>query len=243
MGSFQRLAGMDGGRSQRIGCPLAGKSSGTEFVSPSSDRLKLFGIPTERVGTHLARAPPGAEGRESTSRPCASAPGGFLSEPLSSTTFHRLGETMTAFSDAFRAEVLRMARKEIKGELGSLRKTVTSQRAAIASLKRDVKDLVSQVGGLHKAAARQAVPDQAQARDAEAPARRGRRFQFKAEALAAKREQLGLSQQAMAALLEASALSVARWESGKVAPRAAQLERIRTVLKMGKREALAKLQP
>jgi DNA-binding transcriptional regulator YiaG len=61
--------------------------------------------------------------------------------------------------------------------------------------------------------------------------------------LAAKREQLGLSQQAMAALLEASALSVARWESGKVAPRAAQLERIRTVLKMGKREALAKLQP
>lgn len=150
---------------------------------------------------------------------------------------------MTAFSDAFRAEVLRMARKEIKGELGSLRKTVAAQRAAIASLKRDVKDLVSQVRGLHKAAVHQAAPGKAQAQDAEAPARGGRRFQFKAEALAAKREQLGLSQQAMAALLEASALSVARWESGKVAPRAAQLERIRTVLKMGKREALAKLQP
>ncbi|MBS0596082.1 MAG: helix-turn-helix domain-containing protein [Burkholderiaceae bacterium] len=150
---------------------------------------------------------------------------------------------MTAFSDAFRAEVLRMARKEIKGELGNLRKTVTAQRAAIVSLKRDVKDLVSQVRGLHKAAVHQAAPGKAQAQDAEARARGGRRFQFKAEVLAAKREQLGLSQQAMAALLEASALSVARWESGKVAPRAAQLERIRTVLKMGKREALAKLQP
>lgn len=151
---------------------------------------------------------------------------------------------MTAFSDAFRAEVLRMARKEIKGELGSLRKTVTAQRSEIAALKRDVKDLVSQVKGLHKAAARQAAPGKAQAQDqdAEVPARQGRRFQFKAEALATKREQLGLSQQAMASLLEASTLSVSRWEGGKAMPRAAQLERIQVVLKMGKREALAKLQ-
>jgi transcriptional regulator with XRE-family HTH domain len=78
--------------------------------------------------------------------------------------------------------------------------------------------------------------------DVEAPVRRGRRFQFKAEALATKREQLGLSQQAMASLLEASTLSIARWEGGKAMPRAKQLERIQVVLKMGKREALAKLQ-
>ena len=149
---------------------------------------------------------------------------------------------MTAFSDAFRAEVLRMARKEIKGELGNLRKTVTAQRSEIAALKRDVKDLVSQVEGLHKAAARQAAPGKTQAQDAEIPARKGRRFQFKAEALSTKREQLGLSQQAMASLLEASTLSVARWEGGKAMPRAKQLERIQVVLKMGKREALAKLQ-
>ena len=149
---------------------------------------------------------------------------------------------MTAFSDAFRAEVLRVARKEIKGELGNLRKTVTAQRSEIAALKRDVKDLVSQVKRLHKAAARQAAPGEVQTQDAEAPARRGRRFQFKAEALAAKREQLGLSQQAMAALLEAATLSVARWEGGKAMPRAAQLERIQAVLKMGKREAKARLQ-
>ena len=149
---------------------------------------------------------------------------------------------MTAFSDAFRAEVLRMARKEIKGELGSLRKTVTVQRSEIAALKRDLKDLVSQVKTLHKDAARQAGAGKAQARDADAPARRKRHFKFDAQALAAKRVQLGISQQAMAALLEASTLSVYKWESGKVTPRAAQLERIQVVLKMGKREALAKLQ-
>lgn len=150
---------------------------------------------------------------------------------------------MTAFSDAFRAEVLRMARKEIKGELGNLRKTVTAQRSEIAALKREVKALASQMKGLHKAVARDAAaPGKTQSQDADAPVRRGRRFQFKAEALAAKRKQLGLAQQAMAALLEASSLSVLRWESGKAMPRAAQLERIQTVLKMGKREALAKLQ-
>lgn len=32
-----------------------------------------------------------------------------------------------------------MARKEIKGELGTLRKTVTAQRSEIAALKRDLK--------------------------------------------------------------------------------------------------------
>lgn len=149
---------------------------------------------------------------------------------------------MTAFSEAFRAEVLRMARKEIKVELGNLRKTVAMQRSEIAALKRDVKDLVSQVKGLHKAAARQPAPGDALAQDTEAPTRRGRRFQFKAEALAAKREQLGLSQQAMALLLEASTLSVARWEGGKATPRAAQLARIQEVLRMGKRAAVRKLQ-
>lgn len=47
--------------------------------------------------------------------------------------FHRLGETMTAFSDTFRAEVLR---KEIKGEQVNLRKTVTAHRSEIATFKR-----------------------------------------------------------------------------------------------------------
>ncbi len=149
---------------------------------------------------------------------------------------------MTAFSDAFRAEVLRVARKEIKGELGGLRKAVTSQRSEIAALKRDVKVLMSQVKALHKVSSRQANPSKAVDGEGDAPVRRKRRFKFDAKALAAKREHLGISQHAMATLLEASPLSVSRWESGKVAPRAAQLQRIQAVLKMGKRAAHAKLQ-
>ncbi len=149
---------------------------------------------------------------------------------------------MTAFSEAFRTEVLRMARKEIKGELESLRKTIAAQRSEIVELKRGLKDLISQVKVLHKPTARHVNSGKAEAAEANASVRRPRRFQFNAEALATKREQLGISQQAMAALLEASTLSLSRWEKGAVIPRAAQLERIQVVLKMGKREALAKLQ-
>lgn len=134
-----------------------------------------------------------------------------------------------------------MARKEIKGELGNLRKTVMAQRSEIAALKRDMKTLVAQIKALNKVAGRKAKADQAPEQGEQAPVRHKRQFHFKAEALAAKREQLGLSQQAMAALLGASTLSVSRWESGKVMPRAAQLEHIQSVLKMGKREAQVKL--
>lgn len=36
-----------------------------------------------------------------------------------------------------------MARKEIKADVGGLRKTVTAQRSEIAALKRDVKALTA----------------------------------------------------------------------------------------------------
>lgn len=148
---------------------------------------------------------------------------------------------MTAFSDAFRSEVMRMARKEIKGELESLRKTISAQRSDIAVLKRDMKAIVAQVKALNKAGGRKTSAGEVQKPDGQAPAGRKRTFHFKAEALMAKREQLGITQQSMAVLLDSSQLSVSRWESGKVMPRVAQLERIQQVLKMGKREALAKL--
>ena len=52
---------------------------------------------------------------------------------------------------------------------------------------------------------------------------------------------LWMTQAQMARLIGASALSVYKWESGKVQPRAAQLERILALRKLGKREAAARL--
>jgi len=148
---------------------------------------------------------------------------------------------MTNFSSVFRHEILRVARKELKTELTSLRKTVSTQRSDIAALKRDVKNLTSQVKSLLKDATRRATTDKPNAPEAAVPTRARRQVRFDAQALLAKREQLQISQQQMAQLLQASALSVYKWESGKVQPRAAQLDRIQAVLKLGKRKALAAL--
>lgn len=151
---------------------------------------------------------------------------------------------MTAFAVAFKQEVARMVRKEVKDEIMALRRTNASQRSDIAGLKRDLKALSGQVNALHKAQKRtistqNSVPLEAQA--ASKAKAGGLQFTFKPEVLAAKRESLGITQKDMATLLDASSLSVWKWETGKVTPRTAQMDRIRTVLKLGKREALAKL--
>lgn len=145
---------------------------------------------------------------------------------------------MNTFSNAFRAEVVRMARKELKPELLSMRKALTSHRSEIAALKREVKALTSQL----KATQRSVKAPENDLTSAEAPARKGgRKWVFKPEALAAKRTELGISQKDMAKLLQASSLSAYKWETGKANPRAAQLERIHDVLNLGKRKALALL--
>lgn len=145
---------------------------------------------------------------------------------------------MTTFSNAFRSEVVRMARKELKPELQGMRKSLTAHRSEIAALKREVKSLTSQL----KAAQRQVKAPAKAAVEEEAPARKGgRKWVFKPEALAAKRAEFGLSAKEMGKLLQAGHLSVYRWEAGKAHPRAAQLERIHEVLGLGKRKALALL--
>ena len=164
---------------------------------------------------------------------------------------------MTTFSDAFRSEVLRMARKEIKGELGTLRKTVTAQRSEIAALKRDLKALTTQVHALAKAQEKaativerqqaalgqsKALSDSQQATSGALESeggkvRGGRQFSFSHEALIAKRHALHMTQKELDRLLGVSMVSVYKWETGEVTPRAAQLDRVREVLKMGVRAA------
>ena len=149
---------------------------------------------------------------------------------------------MNTFSNAFRAEVVRMARKELKPELQGMRKASTGHRSEIAALKREVKALTSQL----KAAQRQVkVTDMPQAKAAagDVTPKRSKQIPFDAQVLIDKRAALGITQKQMAQLLGASSISVYKWETGHVHPRAAQLERITEVLKLRKRKALALLNP
>ena len=58
---------------------------------------------------------------------------------------------MTTFADSLKKEIARVARKELRDELGAMRKTALTQRAEIAALKKQLKALKSQVIKLGRA--------------------------------------------------------------------------------------------
>lgn len=149
---------------------------------------------------------------------------------------------MNTFSNAFRAEVVRMARKELKPELQGMRKAITGHRSEIAALKREVKALTSQLKATQRQVKVMDAP-KAKAVTEDVTPKKSKQIPFDAQVLIEKRAALGITQKQMAQLLGASSISIYKWETGHVHPRAAQLERIAEVLKLGKRKALALLNP
>lgn len=140
---------------------------------------------------------------------------------------------MPNIGTVLKQEIARIARKEQKGELQQLKKTVAQYRGQIAQLRRRLQTLEQQMRRQGRGG-RSAAPVQAQEDD-------GPQLRFSAKGLAAQRKRLGLSAASVAKILGVSALSVYKWESGKTRPRARQLEAISGLRKMGKREAMAKL--
>ena len=148
---------------------------------------------------------------------------------------------MSTFATSLKSEIARVARKELKDELLSLRKSATAHRSEIAALKRDVKALMVALRATQRALPKpEAAPAKGQGT---APVRgpKSKAQNFDAAAFAALRQSFGITQAQMATLVEASPLSVYKWESGKVTPRAAQLERIQAVMKLGKRAVANRL--
>lgn len=67
-------------------------------------------------------------------------------------------------------------------------------------------------------------------------------LRFRPSGFAQHRQRLGLSAKDVGLLLDASALSVYKWERGQARPRAKHLEAIAALRKMGKREAQRRLE-
>ncbi len=153
---------------------------------------------------------------------------------------------MTTFAESLKKEIARVARKELRDEIGALRKTSLLQRTEIAVLKKQLKALQSQVTRLGKARpepARAATPAASAASVASPRGKPGRKVVFTAERLKTQRARLGLTQEQMAKLLGVSSLSIWKWESGGAAPRASRVPKILQLLALGKREALARVAP
>ena len=153
---------------------------------------------------------------------------------------------MTTFADSLKKEIARVARKELREEIAALRKASISQRAEIAALKKQVKAVQVQMNRLGKmkvqATTDRAVTSTEKIESAAQPkGKPGRKVVFTAERLKTQRARLGLTQDQMARLLEVSALSIWKWESGGAVPRASRVPQILERLSMGKREALAQV--
>lgn len=144
---------------------------------------------------------------------------------------------MSSLINSLKSEIARVARKELKDELLALRKATTTHRSEIAALKRQVKSLASALKATVKASRSNDSTTSAADASAAAPG-----IRFSASRLAALRAKWGITQAQMAAVLDVSYLSVHKWEAGAAKPRAAQLQKIAAVMKMGKREVQKRLQ-
>lgn len=135
-----------------------------------------------------------------------------------------------------KAEISRLARKELKAETEALKKASAKYRTEIVALKREVAELQRQVKALSKSGARQR---QAKSEDGDDQATR---IRFSARSLAAQRQRLGLSAEKFGKLVGVSGQTIYLWESEKTRPRNGQLQAIAAVRKLAKREAIAVLE-
>ncbi len=143
---------------------------------------------------------------------------------------------MPNIGTVLKQEIARVARKEQRGEMQQLKKSVAQYRSQMAQLKRRMQALEQQLRRVARGGGRGAASKVVQEEDDGGP-----QLRFSAKGLAAQRKRLGLSAASVAKILGVSALSVYKWESGKTRPRARQLEAIAQLRKMGKREAMARL--
>jgi len=138
---------------------------------------------------------------------------------------------MPNIASILKAEISRVARKEVRAEIETLKKASVAHRASVAELRRQVNALDKELRRVAKGATRpSAVPDSAN-EAAEVTKRR-----FSAARLAAHRAKLGLSAASYGQLVGVSGQTIYHWEQGKARPRAAQLETLATVRELGARE-------
>lgn len=142
--------------------------------------------------------------------------------------------SMPNLGTVLKSEISRVSRKEVRAETHALKKSISQYRTQIADLKRRMQVLERQVQRLGKTAGPAAEP----APEGESASH----LRFSAKGLAAHRRRLGLSAASLARLLGVSPLSIYKWESGKVRPRARQIEAIAGLRGLGKREAAERLQ-
>ena len=141
---------------------------------------------------------------------------------------------MPNIASALKAEISRIARKEIRVETTALKKAVAIYRTEIAALKRRAQSLEKQLRGVGRQVPRSEAP--AETTDSSP------KLRFSAKGLAAQRKRLGISARECGLLFGTSAQTIYNWEEGKARPRAKHLAAIAALRGLGRRDARAHLE-
>lgn len=144
---------------------------------------------------------------------------------------------MAQLASLLKAEIVRLARKEVRAELQALQKASSRYRTELAALKRQLKDQQRQLAKQAKGGGRsKSVANDATGEDENNP-----RLRFRANGFATLRKKLDLSAADMGKLIGVTQQTVYHWEKGQARPRSSQLQNIAAIRKLGKRGAAAKL--
>ena len=144
--------------------------------------------------------------------------------------------SMTNFTSVLKSEIARVARREVRAEIESLKKASTQYRSAIAQLRREVAALHKALRQASRPAARAARAGAPESADGDA-----RALRFSATRLAAHRAKLGLSAALYGQLVGMSGATIYLWEQGRARPKPEQLQRLAAVRSLSRSAALAQL--
>jgi len=127
-------------------------------------------------------------------------------------------------------EICRLAKKEVKAQVGKAQRASAQYRRDIANLKRLLSQREREIKLLKK--------QQGETPKEEEPLESVR---FSARSVKAQRSRLGLSAADYGKLVGVSGLTIYNWEHDKSRPRKAQLAALVAVRNIGKKEAVMKL--
>ena len=143
---------------------------------------------------------------------------------------------MPNIATAFKEEISRLCRKEMRKHIDPLRKASIAYRKEIAALKRKLQESEKRMGAMAKRSSKSST---AAIAETAAPERQTR---FVPKGLKTLRARLGLSAAELAVLLGVTGQSVYNWEQKKSTPRAAQLAQLAQLRSMGKEAVRAQLE-
>jgi DNA-binding transcriptional regulator YiaG len=145
---------------------------------------------------------------------------------------HAQWSGMPNLSALLKAEITRLARKEVRAGTARLHKAAAAYRSEIAALKRRMQALEQQL----RRARRGADGPVGQNDDAADAAQDGK-VRFSPKWLASQRRRLGLSAADCGLLFGTTGQAIYNWESGRARPRARHLAAVAALRKLGKRQA------